>query len=309
MQTRWFPRAAAFASLVLAGGLIGCGSSDGPPSATPRATPAVAGTPTGQGPWLNDLRIASSTDGRTFDSATLFQKSSGVPSLARLPDGRLLAAFQWFPDLSSPAWDRVAVKQSSDNGRTWSEPQAILVNGLPSSYTRPFDPTLVVLPDGRIRVYFTSNPEGQTQTASDKNGFYSAISTDGVSYTWEPGTRFWPGKSVVDCAAIYFDGRVHLMAPVMGSAAAYHTASRDGLDLVRLDDVPSLEGENWTGNLLSFPGGLRFYGTSSMGGRGMWYRESADGGAWTSPRYLGINGGDPAVVQASDGRYWIVFVS
>ena len=113
---------------------------------------------------------------------------------------------------------------------------------------------------------------------------------------------------MVDCAALYWDGSFHLTAP-SGSptGGAYHAVAPDGLSFTRLTDILSSEQENWTGNLLAVGSLLRFYGTATV--RGMWFSESADGSAWTQPRYLGLNGGDPAVVQGPDGRYLIVFVS
>lgn len=286
--------------------LLSCGGADpgSPSGATASPTPPPT---TGDGPWNHDLKMAWSTDGATFDSPGLFLKAAGVPSLARLADGRLLAAFQWFPDRGSPSWDRVATRQSLDGGGSWSDPQPIAVQGLPSTYQRPFDPTLVALPDGRVRIYFTSNPEGNP-TGGDQNGFYSAIGSDGVNFTWEPGSRFWPGKSVVDCAALYWAGSFHLLAPAGSpSGGAYHAVAADGLSFTRLDDIAASEQENWTGNLLAVGPLLRFYGTASA--KGMWFRESADGAAWTQPRYLGLNGGDPAVVETPGGRFPIVFVS
>lgn len=286
--------------------LLGCGGGDSGSPNGPTASPTPS-PPIGDGPWNHDLKMAWSGDGATFDSPSLFLKAGGVPSLARLADGRLLSAFQWFPDRSSPSWDRVATRQSLDGGGSWSDPQPVSIAGLPSSYQRPFDPTLVALPDGRVRIYFTSNPDGNP-TGGDQNGFYSAIGSDGVNFTWEAGTRFWPGKSVVDCAALYWGGVFHLTAPAGSpTGGAYHAVAADGLTFTRLEDIASSEQENWTGNLLAVGSLLRFYGTANV--KGMWFRESADGSAWTQPRYLGLNGGDPAVVQTLDGRFLAVFVS
>jgi len=63
----------------------------------------------------------------------------------------------------------------------------------------PFDPTLALLPDGRIPMYFTSHA---AQTGEeDLPAIYSAISGDGVHYEFEPGKRFALEKRpVIDCA-------------------------------------------------------------------------------------------------------------
>ena len=90
----------------------------------------------------------------------------GVPTVVHLKDGRLLAAFQHFPENDSRNFDRVAVRFSSDEGRVWSKPEPIVVEGMGKGLMRPFDPTLVPLPDGRVRLYFTSNrsPDFQRST-------------------------------------------------------------------------------------------------------------------------------------------------
>lgn len=96
-------------------------------------------------PWKNPLKICRSTNGSDFTGLNTFQDSSGVPNVIMLPSGVLISAFQWFRQpVGSPSWDRVAVKFSNDSGISWTQPQPIIVNGLPANFTRPFDPTLAV---------------------------------------------------------------------------------------------------------------------------------------------------------------------
>jgi len=256
---------------------------------------------TAQGPWNNGLWLVSGTDGRTWGPPLPFVGPAGVPSLARTPSGRLIAAFQWFPFDRPEAFDRLGVAFSDDGGATWSSAQPIQVQGLPAAYMRPFDPTVVALDDGRIRLYFTSN----TGHGSE-NAFYSAISEDGVTYTWEPGVRFFPGRGTVDCAVGLWDGYWHLTSPVGAPhEGAYHAVSRDGLEFGRVADIPSSANFNWTGNLVATAHALRFYGTSPGG---VWYSDSRDGTSWSPPVYVGVKGGDPAVVQNTSGLWLMLYV-
>ena len=48
-----------------------------------------------------------------------------------------IAAFQWFPREKTKDFDRVAVKVSTDEGKTWSDPQPIKLEGMPDDYLRP----------------------------------------------------------------------------------------------------------------------------------------------------------------------------
>lgn len=276
--------------------------------ALPFALPLLlAQQPTpGTGPWDRDLILRTGTDGTTFGPEALFEKASGVPSLVRDKQGRLLAAFQWFPSRESPDWDRVAVKIYLDGGATWSTPQAITVAALPDGYQRPFDPTLAVLDDGRIRIYFSSSPNA-TPIPDASVGTYSAISNDGIHFTFEPGRRFGvPGTAVVDPAVLRLGDTWHFTSPIAGRQdAAYHAVSSDGLNFTRVADITSADGLNWLGNLVPYQDGMRFYGNSS---HGLWWAFSKDGSTWTPPTFLSFGGGDPAVVATGDGRFHIVYV-
>ena len=64
--------------------------------------------PNQSGPWQQDLDVVFSDDGaNTFGDAKVLVPRAGVPSLIRDLQGRLLLAFQWFPE-NSPNFDQVA---------------------------------------------------------------------------------------------------------------------------------------------------------------------------------------------------------
>lgn len=254
-----------------------------------------------QGPWTHDLKLCVGSSADAFGAPQAFIAQAGVPSLARRSSGQLVAVFQWFPYDQPSAFDKVAACFSGDGGRTWTAPQSLSFAGIPAGYQRPFDPTVTVAEDGSLRLYFTCSPQSPTPA----NGFYSARSTDGLSYTFEEGVRFYPGRATVDCAAFRWNGQWHLISPVGApQEGAYHAVSGDGLTFTRLADIPSVGGANWTGNLVAVNGALRFYGSP---GQGLWYAASTDGLAWTAPVSLGLQGGDPAVVEAEPGRWLLLF--
>lgn len=108
------------------------------------------------GPWDHDvIAYRVSANGGAEKMATF--ERAGVPTAARFKDGRLLAAHQHFPENDRENFDKVAVRFSSDEGRTWGGLQVIQVTGLPEGMRFPFDPTLMPLPDGRVRLYFTGD--------------------------------------------------------------------------------------------------------------------------------------------------------
>jgi hypothetical protein len=178
---------------------------------------------------------------------------AGVPTVARLKDGRLIAAHQHFPADNDEDFDTVAMHFSADEGRTWTQPAVVRLNGLPEGMRFPFDPTLVPQPDGRVRLYFTSLKGRRLE--EDRPAIYSAISDDGLNFVFEPGLRFGiKNRPVIDCAVTLHVGVFHLFAPDNGAGndpgaprlepgersrdrVGYHATSLDGLEFTRQPDV------------------------------------------------------------------------
>lgn len=238
-----------------------------------------------------------------FSNDRIFQDSSGVPSLIRLPSGVLICAFQWFRQpVGSPSWDKVAVKFSSDNGITWSEPQPVNVSDLPSGFSRPFDPALSVNDSGKIRMFFSS---GLNMILDTSINTYSAVSDDGINYTMDSGVRFsLPDRPVIDPAVIRFNNLWHLVNPVTGGTGAYHNISNDGFNFTRVSDIQSDMNHSWIGNfLIKNVNELRFYGS----GMGIWYSSSANGGVWSSFVQTNLTGGDPSVLSISGNVYMMIY--
>ncbi|MBM3882365.1 MAG: exo-alpha-sialidase [Verrucomicrobia bacterium] len=182
---------------------------DDPPPVAPRGPDTSR-----PGPWDHDVLVYRlSGEGRVEQLATF--ERAGVPTVARLGDGRLMAAHQHFPANDEVNFDKVAVRFSADEGRSWTAAQVMQLAGLPEGMRFPFDPTLVPLPDGRVRMYFTSLRGRRFD--EDRPAIHSAVSEDGVNYAFEPGARFGiEGRPVIDCAVVLHRGVFHLYAPDNG---------------------------------------------------------------------------------------------
>jgi hypothetical protein len=270
-----------------------------------------------RGPWDNDILVYRVTaDGRSTRLATF--ERAGVSAIARLQDGRLIAAHQHFPADSDADFDKVAVRFSTDEGQSWTSARVIGLTGLPDGMRFPFDPTLVVLPDGRIRLYFTSLRGRRFD--EDLPAIYSAVSTNGIDFVVEPGPRFGiAGRHVIDSAVALHDGVFHLFAPDNGpqpqrpgpaserpaDGGGYHATSRDGLAFTRVDDVRIAGRRRWLGNALSDGSAIRFFGT---GEPGVWTATSTDGRVWNNAVGLTVPGADPGATAARGGG-WIVTVT
>ena len=277
-----------------------------------------------RGPRLQELqsfRVAS--DGTVPELGKLAE--SAVASLARLPDGRLMLAHQWFPEGDDQHFEHVAVRTSSDEGATWSKPVALEITGLADGQRQPFGPELVPLPDGKLRLYFIARALDAQGPGGATIG--SAISSDGLHFAREPGTRFAAeGKGLIDFTVVQSGGVFHLFAPQMdggrrargadgapppkgapgapGAAPegggerpkgprAFHATSSDGLNFARGEDV-ELEGAGrWMGSAVADGAQLCFFGT----GGGMRAPAAAAGGP--PPK-----GGGVWFATSSDGAKW-----
>jgi hypothetical protein len=187
-------------------------------------------------------------------------------------------------------------------------------DGLPETYMRPFDPTIVQGEDGLFYLFFTTR---DNEAQASEPFISSATSTDGVHYTWQSGARMdvvdeWN----IDSAAAYMGSAWHLMTPRSPDSAgtrnqAFYASSADGISFSDPTIVTgSAESMNWTGNLLAQDSTLWFYGTGS-GSTGLWRTSSTDGATWSVPETLTVDqqGGDPAIVQTATGEYVLVVVA
>jgi hypothetical protein len=275
-------------------------------TATPAPAPSRPAAPQpgpAEGPWNHDLQVAYSGDGLSFGEGSLFVERAGVPCVIGDGAGRLVAVFQWFPFDDAEAFDQVAVAFSHDDGATWSKPEKVTVDGLPGNLMRPFDPTIVLIEDGRYRLYFTSNE----RAGGERPAIYSAVSGDGRAYTFEPGARFAPAAGTVDASVVRFGGAWHLYSHTMeaNSGRGFHATSRDGLAFEELPMVDVGDGRQWIGNAVVQGGTLRYYGS---GRDGVWSATSADGSGWTVDSGWRLVGGDPSAVVLASAEVMLVYV-
>jgi hypothetical protein len=265
------------------------------------------------GPWDNDVLVFHVNGAGESERIATFERA-GVPTIARFGDGRLIAAHQHFPADFGADFDKVAVRFSTDEGKSWTPPQVIGLTGFPEGMRFPFDPTLVPLPDGTVRLYFTSVRTRAPDTP--RPAIYSALSKDGIHYEFEPDARFAVlERPVIDCAVVLHKGVFHLFAPDNGvdlreaprggpqrEGVGYHATSKDGLNFERVADV-KLDGRwRWLGNAQSDGAKISFYGT----GEDLPIATSEDGFAWARSASLRIRGGDPGAVTTRDGGLIVV---
>ncbi len=267
------------------------------------------------GPWNNDLVLHEmDADKELLSQGETLVEGGGVPSMIQDAEGRLIMAFQWFSCDSEEGFDKVAIMTSEDQGASWSDPVKAIFEGFPTDLQRPFDPTLALLEDGRIRMYYTSSAWGKNQIMTEGyTDYYSAISEDGIHYTFEEGTRFnLEEANLYDSAVTHWNGLWHMTAPKNSGneKGAYHATSEDGLNFEEKDEITALNKKekdlNWTGNLNVEGDAMVFYGTPLNGKT--WWTQTTDGKTWTAPQSIDVQGGDPTVVCVEEDTCVMVSV-
>ena len=272
----------------------------GPDLAVPDKLPSWV--PNRKGPWREKLVLAFSSDGQTFQATgRTVALWTSTPSMAVDKRGRLFVIYQYFSHVRREEFDRTAVSYSDDLGKSWSGPRLIDVRS-GSRSARGNDPHLVLLADGRLRLYLTSTIPGHRQMLT-----ISAVSTDGFNYTVEAGYRFKASSRLLDPTVVKHSGVWHYYAvsDVMNDWA-YHATSANGLDFRAAGKV-SLKGVALPGNALSFTDGIRYF---AGGPGGVASLLSKDGSTFTLEpgTRLRHGGGDPGVVRLPDGRHAMVTV-
>jgi hypothetical protein len=163
--------------------------------------PPQGGPPPGPTPAPLDHAVwgATSTDGKTFTAfPDPFFKEASVADVMEItvneskvaPRGTLLL---YFLDFSNWRRDGTAgpVMTTSTDGKTWAPPKKLVFRGVDNPEFAIADPSVVELPDGRLRLYFfrwpTPDPSATPGPTTDE--FWSAVSEDGINFQVEPGVR------------------------------------------------------------------------------------------------------------------------
>ncbi len=134
------------------------------------------------------IRVARSDDGLAFrDTGEIFAVNASAPDLIRLPNNDLLAVFDWRERPDEPVV--LAASRSRDEGASWSEPKAIVIQGGSDSES-PRHADLVLDPSGAVRIFYCAqSPAGQRRTRSTGSVVRAAVSRNGWEYRVDPVCR------------------------------------------------------------------------------------------------------------------------
>lgn len=259
--------------------------------------------PNENGPWNGDLVLAYSEDGFTFTQGERLTQYAGVPNLLYTSQGKLIATFQYFSREDESMYDVIAYSVSEDEGKTWSDVEAITIEGLPEGRDKkPMDPTIVETENGGLRLYFTYH--GKKDAYARLRSAYTSDGDISSNFIYEEGETPDTHKGILDPAVVYFNGLWHHYTWDMDSDMNYHSTSTDGVNFTLEENIEGMD-MDFLGQVVVVDDGLRFYGT----GMGVKSAFSNDGYTWEMEDGNRFIGADPGVAQLADGSYIMLYTS
>lgn len=263
------------------------------------------------GPQNDKTYFTTSSDPKSWSEGTLVSEQASVPDIIQLnadagkfKKGDILVYFVDFSNFQDS--ETLGLKVSSDNGKNWSDKYTVEIKDK-ASKGAAVDPSLVQLPDGRLRLYyFGSEATMGTDPASvpGKHKVYSVISSDGVNFTGEDGIRF-EIERLTDPEIILYKNQYYMYYSV--GPGTFLAVSSDGLTFtsqkITGGDVGGVPGAVAEGS------GVRIFGCRG----GIASAVSADGITFNSDTNDVFGGKikgficDPAVVKGLDGKYLMVY--
>ena len=242
--------------------------------------------------------VTNSNDGVVWTDPIQLAPAASVPEIVTLADGSLLAMWVSFADNPTRFGEKLAAARLANGSDTWQQMGTVLISD--SENITMVDPDLVVLPDGRLRLYaYDIRTDATTHT------ILSAISTDnGKSFRMEPGIRFASEEMWDPNVVINADGQYRMY--YNGGDAIKSAVSPDGLTFVADPEV------RWSNG--GIPGAIIQDQTVWLYGcdKGLARRASSDGLTFGASTQLKIKSPaglfmcDPSV-SINDQGWWMVF--
>jgi hypothetical protein len=207
---------------------------------------------------------------------------------------------------------RVAI---SKDGVSWEE-REVVIAGLAEGEGR-VDPDVVILPDGRYRMYIYVSPITEEDPAliPGPHEIRSAISDDGINFQLEPGVRY-EAEKITDPDVIQM-GDVWRMFLSEGPRTISTVSHDNGLSFSFERPLPIDGAVTCT---IPVPGGYRMYYHGAGDPPRIYSAFSSDGEIWLKDDGVRLEAGAPgsldekgveapAVVRLQDGSYRMFYVS
>jgi hypothetical protein len=262
-----------------------------------------------EGPFERRLMTAVSQDGLTYtQTRNWITDQANVPDMVMDDNGVIYLYYSgWI------VGDRLnvsAVAISQDMGETWTYHYVDVEETI--NLASPVDPDVVLLEDGTFRLFFTSGG------SDGKVGIHYADGVDGITFTYK-GPVFIPKEgTAIDSTTQKIGDTWHMwILSNKGLGAIWHLTSNNGTAFSLYD-------------ITSFP----FDGRNQMVSNGVWVDDkfhlslfnptvgtivsmwTKNGFDWYPSEGVQLSPGqdelyvkDPAILELSDGQYFMVYVT
>ncbi|MCP4592290.1 MAG: hypothetical protein GY842_16275 [bacterium] len=300
-------------------GLAGMWLTDVRPAvaAEGRKTPVSFDTPVAD----TTLWIAFSKDGLSFaERGERFVAHAAAPAVARLPDGSLLALFDYAVGPERPKGSVLAGSRSKDEGRSWTPIKPVRLDTPRAPFILGGRVALLEAEGEGTRLYYVDTPSPSRPKSGGPPGrtaeaiLRSAYTHDGLRFRSDPTVKHrlgsGPGRHPT---MVRVRDRVHLYtAELTGPAqkeqakpaVTRHAVSRDGRRFTPTSPARTQDAV-FVGSVVQIGTGLRAYVSS---GEGVRSASSADGRRWQTEPGLRIPAAwDPAVTRLRDGSYLMIY--
>jgi hypothetical protein len=266
------------------------------------------------------LRLARSRDGLTFTATgQVFLLRASAPDIIRLPNGHLLAMFDYAVGRSAAgstdAAGRpiLAVSQSRDEGQSWSVPRPVKLLGAGGRAGHGRHGGLVRMPGGLVRLYCVADVQSG-EAKGDATAIVTGVTRNGLEYKLDgvlpiPPSRLADARPIVVRADKHVELYVHAMdrggkAGEIRGGPVVRLASEDGRRFRQLAPV-QMPGSGFVGDIVAIEKGFRAYLSAEDGVRSM---VSEVSGHWKMEDGLRLaDGRDPTVVQLKDGTFLMLY--
>lgn len=251
------------------------------------------------GPWKQDLFMGSGTLSE-FGGKSFLVHGTATPS-AIYKNNDVVVYFNYYPSENRRTFGTVNWIKSSDQGRTWSLPSPVIIKDLPELTTNPISPQAIMLPSGKIKLYFIAKKVNE-----DRNKLFASISNDGVNFTFDPTTQFEiENESLISFGITILNDRMHLIAYTQEGATTqtmYNAISYDTKVFTRLADAVIEDSFYGQTSLVSNGNSLQLLGASPQG---LWSSTSRDGNSWSDPDFYNFSVQNPHAVFV--GEKYLIF--
>ncbi len=227
--------------------------------------PGAGQPPSGTQPsaFRDQTWFAISTDGLNWSGNTLLAEKASVPEVLRASTGVYWAFWVDFSAATGPNSEKIGIAKSND-GKVWEKLGTVRFSNLGTKV--PVDPDVVELDDGRFRMYFYDITIQQGD-----HPIHSAVSSDGINFTVEEGTRF-KAQNIFDPDVVRLkDGRWRMF--LNNADKIISATSSEGLSFTADSGVRVETRGSIPGSILLPDGAVRLYTC----GKGISAYKSMDG--------------------------------